>query len=283
MNPGSTPDAIELELKFAVRNVEVEAVEAALPAGAKRLHTRVLANQYFDTDDGLLHRQGVAIRIRSVDDTHEMTAKIREPDEGGLSRRQEWNLPLTEPKLDWDQLHALPLPRPVLDSVRSRGLRVVFENTLRRTDWQVLWDTCEAIVSLDLGEVATPRGASPVSEIEIEWLSGAVPDLIALGCALSDRLPSFMAVISKAERGERLLRQAGPRQDPAPQDAKGWLYRLSRMLDPLAGPSPTEAVEALRSCADAASFARFAPIILAGELPNGLGRWMVERSLEEHP
>ena len=280
MNPESTPDAIEIELKFAVRDVEVDQVQAVLPSSAHCLHTRTLANRYFDTADGRLHASGVAIRTRSVESTHEMTVKIREPDEGGLTRRKEWNLPVAVPELDRDQLMQLPLPNLVRDLVQTDRLQVAFENTLRRTDWRVQWGACDAMVSLDLGEVRTKDSQSLVSEIEIESLAGPVSDLIDLGLEIADRLPCFMGVISKAERGERLLRHADPQADDDPTTETGWLYRMSRMLDPLAGPSPKEAIRALAHCAPEAVVARFEPLLSQGLLPPGLGRWMLLRSLE---
>ena len=96
MNRVSTPDTIELELKLGLRDCDPSKVSDALYCVLGRViprRTNLLQNLYFD-HKGLLHRAGVAIRTRSVNGAHEMTVKIREPDEGGLSQRREWNFPI---------------------------------------------------------------------------------------------------------------------------------------------------------------------------------------------
>ena len=281
MNPRSTPDAIELELKFGVRDVGVSHVEAALPAALKPLHTRWLQNTYFDTVAGDLHRMGIAIRTRTVDSDHEMTVKIREPDEGGLSRRQEWNLPISQAALDVQQLQQLPLPQNVHALIQDQALQPVFINQFHRTDWQVCTASTELMLSLDLGFVMADEVRSPVSELELELVQGSVDALVQFGCELASHLPSYLAVISKAERGEWLLRGGSPLDDPDPKDRLSWLARLSRMLDPLAGPNPSEAVRALTACQDMAAIAQFSEPLAAGQVPLGLAPWMVEFSLQD--
>lgn len=281
MNPRSTPDAIELELKFGVRDLTVPHVSDALQLGREPLHTRWLQNIYYDTAEGTLHRMGVAIRTRAIDRQHEMTVKIREPDEGGLSRRQEWNLHVDSAALDRQQLLALPLPASVLALIDQDHLKPVFLNQFHRTDWRITVGMTEVMVSLDRGEVTCDGHQSPVSEIELELITGRVDDLLQVGCALADQIPSYMAVISKAERGEWLLRGGSPVSEPDPETVRGWLYRLSRMLDPLSGPNPAEAVRALVACQDPVAIDTFSGALMAGDLPPGLARWMVDLSLKD--
>jgi len=281
MNPESTPDTIELELKIGLRDCNPTRVSTALFEALGQSvndHTALLSNEYFDCD-GLLHTHGVAIRIRSVDQTHEMTVKIREPDEGGLSQRREWNFPLVTPELDYSRLEQLPLPEPITDCVQKRKLVVVFQNTFERTDWRIVHKGCELMMSLDLGSVRVDKQESVVSELELELISGDVDALVDLGCEISDRLPSYMAVISKAERGDRLIRNAHPMQDCEPVTRCEWLHWLSRALDPLSGPAPHEALRAL----NALGYAEKSEIlseIKQGDLPHGLTRWMILESLE---
>lgn len=283
MNCEATPDGIEIELKLGVRDVDVARVGAALPDRADARGSRSLQNLYYDTPDGRLHRLGVAIRTRSVDGVHEMTVKQRRPDEGGLTERREWNVPLSSPQLDLETCLALPLP-PEVQALLSQGaLEVVFENRFMRTDWQLALGETVAMLSLDLGSVQTAHGGSVVSELELELVSGQRADLIALGMDLADQLPAYLAVISKAERGDRLLRGKPPQQDPLPTHRAGWVRRLSRLLDPLAGPAPVEAVAALRAIEDGEAWERFAKPLAAGQLPPGLARWMWTVSMEDHP
>ncbi|MDP5344373.1 MAG: hypothetical protein NWR98_07275, partial [Litorivicinaceae bacterium] len=112
-------------------------------------------------------------------------------------------------------------------------------------------------------------------ELEREWHAGPLDRLLWLGMQLADQIPAYMAVVSKAERGERLIRAESPVFDPFPTTRLGWINRLSRMLDPLSGPSPQEAIRALDAIGDPVT-RRWRPAVERGEIPTGLGRWMIE-------
>ena len=282
MNRESTPDTIERELKLGLRDCDSISVSSALrnllgrePTGT----TRLLVNRYYDLS-GQLHKAGVAIRTRSIIDQHEMTVKIREPDEGGLTQRSEWNFPIDEPALDYALLKTVDLPVAVIKLIDDGALDVVFENAFQRTDWRVSLDGCDVMVSLDLGSVCVAEKTSPVSELELELIAGDIEPLVELSCLLANCLPSFMAVISKAERGDRLIRAADPMQDPPPVSETDWLHWLSRALDPLSGPSPDQAVRALLAIADDEAISTFRASLQDGGLPLGLARWMIRQSLE---
>ena len=282
MNRASTPDTIELELKLGLRDCDPSRVSDALYFVLGRViprQTDMLQNVYFD-HKGLLHRAGVAIRTRSVNGSHEMTVKMREPDEGSLSQRREWNFPIDTSSLDYAHLESLDLPVSVVPVIQDRSLDVVFQNAFERTDWRVTEDNCDVTISLDLGSVRVDRRESKVSELELELLSGDVEQLIALGCEVSERLPAFMGVISKAERGDRLIRNADPMDDPTPTSKGHWLHWLSRALDPLSGPAPDEAIRALQAVDDQEAIARYYNGLKRGDLPKGLACWMIVQSLE---
>ena len=282
MKRASTPDTIELELKLGLRDCDPSRVSDALYSVLGRMiprHTAVLQNVYFDYK-GLLHRAGVAIRTRSVNGSHEMTVKMREPDERGLSQRREWNFPIDTPSLDYARLEGLDLPVSVVSVIQARLLEVVFENAFERTDWHVTEANCDVMVSLDLGSVQVDGRASQVSELELELLSGDIDQLIRLGCEVADRLPAFMGVMSKAERGDRLIREADPMAEPIPVTREQWLHWLSRALDPLSGPAPDEAVRALESIGDQQAISIYRDSLRRGDLPKGLARWMIMQSLE---
>lgn len=281
MNLVSTPEAIEIELKFGLRDCGVDRISLALEdllqcdIGAQ---TDTLKNAYYDYR-GVLHKHGVAIRTRSVGNRHEMTVKVRHVVESGLSRREERNIRILEPALDYDALDELPLPDPVITVIKNRSLNPVFENVFVRTDWRIGYAECDFMLSLDKGSVRVGSRESPVSEIELELISGDENRMIEFGCELADLLPSFMAVISKAERGDRLIRSAHPMRDLRPRQKGDWLYWLSRALDPLSGPAPDQAYLALKALGEPEALAAFGEPIARSELPLGLARWMVELSL----
>ena len=282
MNPASTPETIELELKFGLRDCGIDRIPLVLK---DLLRYDILAkpdtlkNAYYDYR-GVLHKHGVAIRTRSVGNRHEMTVKVLQPIESGLSRRKEWNMMISGPVLDYVALDALPLPDPVSTVIKNRLLDPIFENIFERTDWRISHPDCDLMLSLDRGSVRVGTLESPVSELELELISGDENRMIELGCQLADSLPSFMAVISKAERGNRLIRSAHPMKDLKPRQRGDWLNWLSRALDPLSGPASDEAFLALEALDEPEALAIFGEPVAHGELPLGLARWMVELSLE---
>ena len=282
MNPASTPETIELELKFGLRDCGIDRISLVLKDLLQydiHAQTDTLENAYYDYQ-GVLHKHGVAIRTRSVGNRHEMTVKVLQPIESGLSRRKEWNMMISGPVLDYVALDALPLPNPVSTVIKNRLLDPIFENIFERTDWRVSHPDCDLMLSLDKGSVRVGTLESPVSELELELISGDENRMIELGCQLADSLPSFMAVISKAERGDRLIRSAHPMKDPKPRQRGDWLNWLSRALDPLSGPASDEAFLALEALDEPEALAIFGEPVAHGELPLGLARWMVELSLE---
>ncbi len=282
MNLTSTPETIELELKFGLRDCGIDRISLVLTDLLQHdIHARTdtLKNAYYDYQ-GVLYEHGVAIRTRSVGNRHEMTVKVRQAIESGLSRRKEWNMIISGPVLDYSALDALALPDPVSAVIKNRLLDPIFENVFERTDWRVLHSDCDLMLSLDKGSVRVGSLESPVSELELELISGDENRMIEFGCQLADSLPSFMAVISKAERGDRLIRSAHPMQDLKPCQRGDWLNWLSRALDPLSGPASDEAYLALEALGEPGALAIFGEPVAQGELPLGLARWMVELSLE---
>jgi inorganic triphosphatase YgiF len=286
MNFPLTPDPIEMELKLGLREITPRQVDlhlSSLEPTVQKAGTSLLENQYFDTPDSLLYALGVALRTRFKKGSYEMTVKIKKPDQGAVSIRQEWNIALPSSVLDYEQLLALPLPELALETIEKRRLGPSFMNKFERTDWCVTLEDTTTIVSLDMGLVKSGNRSSPMFELELELMEGEVDLLVDLGLRLSDKLPSFMAVISKVERGERILRDQAPILDIHPTDRLGWLHRLSRALDPLSGPNPLVAFEALVECGDPIALASFGEPLARGELPFGLARWMVMYSLEICP
>ena len=124
MNPASTPETIELELKFGLRDCGIDRISLVLKDLLQydiHAQTDTLENAYYDYQ-GVLHEHGVAIRTRSVGNRHEMTVKVRQAIESGLSRRKEWNMMISKPVLDYGALDELLLPDPVRTVIKNRSL-----------------------------------------------------------------------------------------------------------------------------------------------------------------
>nr|MDT0252975.1 CYTH domain-containing protein [Endozoicomonas sp.] len=173
--------------------------------GAQLPETRHLGNTYFDTADLRLNQARVALRIRAVNGQFIQTLKTRGESINGLTRRGEWEWPLTSLVLDAAPLAAV-WPDELKD-VAVESLKPVFTTDFDRTRWILHWQNPSARVevALDEGRVSARGRTRPICELELELLDG---DERALA-AIARELPSFFDLqpldTSKAERGFELL------------------------------------------------------------------------------
>ncbi|HEY6511490.1 MAG TPA: CHAD domain-containing protein [Burkholderiaceae bacterium] len=200
----------ELELKFRGPDGALASLHDALRAhGAtsQRLQAR-----YFDTADGQLARQRVALRLRkegrlwlqavkAAGDgaVHRLEHEVRVPTRAG-------RMPAIDPHrhdgsdagraLD-AALHATPgaalIERHATDVVR---LRCMVHDAVGS----------EVEVALDTGHVSASGRSLPLLELELEHKAGPVQGLFDLAAAWVEHGGLWLCTISKAERGERLLR-----------------------------------------------------------------------------
>jgi inorganic triphosphatase YgiF len=213
---------IELKLRLPV------AFAAAVPrhplvmsAKRARARTEVLAATYFDTPDGRLAREGVALRIRRAGRRFVQTLKGPATDEagGGLAARAEYEWPLAPgsrlPPLDLAAIAATPFGKCVAKAAGKADFGPRFVTDFRRTTIPLAFpDATSALLCVDVGEAralapAPRRGA--FCEVEIELESGDPARLFELALALADDLPLAIEARSKAERGYALVAGSTPR------------------------------------------------------------------------
>ncbi|MFZ5826636.1 MAG: CYTH domain-containing protein [Bacillota bacterium] len=115
---------------------------AGLPLGPGTAHA--LRDVYYDTPEGTLARAGAGLRLRVQDGARHVTLKIDRSRDGALSRREEFEEPLTQERLDrvlshvCDQIGSGPFPLqafaagercgplvPILDVVTARLTRPI--------------------------------------------------------------------------------------------------------------------------------------------------------------
>jgi triphosphatase len=207
--------------------------EAQAALGALAPDRRSLATVYFDTPRQDLRRAGVALRLRRDGKRWLQTLKAEGAAHAGLAARAEWEMPVRG--------RALEPARFPLDEVRrstgvdlerlARRLRPAFETRFTRRAGLVDLDGAgKAELALDRGLIIAGRRREPISEVELELVSGDSKALLRF----AERLGLPLAYESKAERGYRLAagRAAGPRSwrmpplapDARPADAFGALF-----------------------------------------------------------
>jgi len=166
----------------------------------QRLHTL-----YFDTPDGALVREGIALRVRRVGRQWVQTVKGGGGALGGLHRREE-----TEALVGGPRPERAKVPASLLDGALGRGatwerLGVVFEtrfDRLARTVHMTSGTTVE--VAFDRGSVIAGDCEAPICEVELELKSGATTELLALARAVV-REGGWLDDTSKAARGYGLV------------------------------------------------------------------------------
>lgn len=218
-----TPHPVEIELKLALPPSQV-------PAFLKRMARRrtlqgtgsapvrqALLTRYYDTPEFALSARGVALRVRRVGRRWLQTLKTEGERQGGLSRRVEFEMPVSRAAPDWNRFPSEA--RAFVPEALRAQLVPVFETRFHRTTWLIAGKGGAQIeVALDVGEAVARQDAStgernqPICEIELELKSGRPDALFALAldwAAVFDCLPFDL---SKAERGVRLAHgvETGP-------------------------------------------------------------------------
>ena len=205
--------AKEIELKLRVRQADFKLLEAQMqqlkaePQGVRRLE-----NTYFDTPDLHLNQAKAALRLRFNTQGWVQTLKTSGATLGALSERGEWEMPLPEGKLNL----AL-FPEGLINPVLQNQLTEKFSTHFTRQTW-VYKDTTStppAIIEIaaDQGEASLPikkeqatSSADTFSELELELKQGEPTSLFKLANHLAANLVVHLGVLSKAERGLRLLK-----------------------------------------------------------------------------
>ncbi len=216
----------ELELKFGVPAAALESLRSALRArGASRLR---LQARYHDTADGLLASHLIALRLRL--EGRRWVQTLKAPGDGSVHRLEhEVAVPL---RPGGQQAPALDIRRHQ-GSAAGKALEAALGCELgdapggapaaappaalverHATDiWRLhclLQDAAgtQIEVALDTGTASAGPHSVPIAELELEHKGGPVQGLFDLAAAWVAHGGLWLSTISKAERGERLLRGA---------------------------------------------------------------------------
>jgi adenylate cyclase len=210
--------AEEIEIKlFLPESARRAFLRHPLLAGAEKLGTRKLVNVYFDTPDLALHRHAIELRTRKEGRRWLQTVKWAGTGSGGVSVRPEWERPY-DGRFDFSEVGDAQVRRLLewhrIESHRAR----VFETHFSRTTWRLApAPETSVLLMLDRGLIKAGGASEEISEIELKLERGDTAALFDLALALAATLPLQPAILSKAERGYRLLQGAQP--EPVKADA----------------------------------------------------------------
>ncbi len=201
--------------------------------------TAYLSNTYYDTDDLLLSRRRMGLRVRTDGESIEQTIKTAGKVSGGLHSRPEYNIALTQAEPD------LHLFAPELfeadDDIQAlnSALKPLFTTHVTRECFDLQYpDGTEIELVFDAGEVSGNERTEAISELELELKAGNIAHLFALAARLSQSLACRFGAESKAARGYRLVQAKGRKKlkelDFVPLEGaelaeQGFLFALERL------------------------------------------------------
>ena len=195
----------EVELKLELPPGEVDSFRNSPVLGDPRRRPVEQHTTYFDTVKGALRKAGYSLRLRRKGRAFLQTVKHRGVDSGGFSSRAEWEKKLDSAELDFEALKGTPVGKLLSKRDMQRRLCPVSETKVRRTTWLVERDSSEVELILDEGKVIAGGAEVPICEVELELKRGSRSELFAMAQELGGGLRLRMGVVSKSERGFRLL------------------------------------------------------------------------------
>jgi triphosphatase len=199
----------ELELKVELARAAWEGLLEnpalrTLADGVTR--TQELTSVYFDTEDCILRRHGMSLRLRGMENGWRQTLKAETSVRGGVSNPVE---------IEADLHAAEPDPRavegPAGETLRALigrdALRPLFQTVVRRSSRRLsLPDGGAVELALDEGHIHAGDATAELAEAELELLAGDASTLLAAAEGLLAGAEFRFGSESKAERGYRLLR-----------------------------------------------------------------------------
>ncbi len=188
---------VELKLEISIGNVETLLSAGLLPAPGSPVSQHSV---YFDTPDNALFAAGFTLRIRTAGDSRIQTIKASGSG-ASIFARSEWETPVSDDRPIID--HSNPLLSEFGGSVKN--VEPKFTVAIERQTWIVVENGSTIEVALDKGNVRAVDRLTPIMELELELKDGRAEDLFVFARKIEAVVPIAFGVLSKAERGFRLL------------------------------------------------------------------------------
>jgi inorganic triphosphatase YgiF len=199
--------AVETELKLRIAPEQLAKLKRHALLKVNQLTrpvTRRLYNIYYDTPKLELHKSGMALRLRRSGRQWLQTLKGDGSVQGGLHQRNEWEMPVSGPVLDFTQPQAAKWDAHLPYKMRKK-LQPLFITDFSRNSRMLTWQGAQIELCMDQGEISTENQRVPLCELELELKSGEPQQLFGLALAILDIVPFELESISKAEQGFHLM------------------------------------------------------------------------------
>lgn len=192
----------EIELKL---EVDRDGADALWRGRGGAGQTRHLLATYYDTPDSALRDHGLSFRVRRAGDMFVQTVKVARRPGAGLFDRAEWERLLDGDEPDLSVIDDAGLRDALRHADDWANLHPAFTVDVERMIWRIDGDDGEAEVVLDIGKVVAGGQERSFHELELELKDGSSHTLFRLARELAAMAPMRVGVLTKAERGYRLL------------------------------------------------------------------------------
>ncbi|MET0249192.1 MAG: CHAD domain-containing protein [Sphingobium sp.] len=198
--------AFEIELKLQFDAVDLPALKLATSFENAEPQVQALVATYFDTPDKDLRKAGYCLRVRREDEAYVQTVKAEGAASAGLFVRPEWERPVADGNPVVDRHDPLAT---VLGVEALAALAPAFTTHVTRRSHVVRQGESVVHCALDTGMVRAGDREAALGEIELELEAGDPATLFAMARRLNEAAPLRLGLLSKSERGYRLLDEAG--------------------------------------------------------------------------
>jgi triphosphatase len=201
----------EIEIKFRTDAAGLaRLLDAPLLKTANDLQTENLKATYFDTPSHALRKRGIILRIRKSGDAVPVLG-MKAPGaacDGPFHRREvEVNSPSLKPNL---ALFNKTTEKFLTRIIGDQPLAVKFKMEFKRQSGLVTAGSSVVEIALDQGQISGGKQRVPLTEVELELVSGNKADLIDMAMRLAEDFPLRLDFVSKAEKGFRALLEEKP-------------------------------------------------------------------------
>lgn len=202
--------AVEVELKLEFEPAAAcRLISSPILARGDRKDEAQLST-YFDTPDHRLRANGYSLRIRRSGGHLTQTLKADVPG-AGLFSRSEWQQDVSAETPQLDGTHgslAQSIEAEVIGSLHPQ-----FVTDICRSSGVIAASNSQVTFAIDIGQVMANGRTEQICELELELLDGSASGLFDLARDINAGIPLRLGVLSKAERGYRLIdsrSEAGP-------------------------------------------------------------------------
>ena len=164
---------------------------------------------YFDTEDLLLSKNNIAVRVRSEGSHYFATLKANGKQKDGLFTRDEINVPVSDEssfmELDPTIFKGSEPGDALIKIADGRKLTNLMEMRFLRRKKRISYSGSIMELALDSGSIITDKGEVPIMEMEIELFAGEPESIQSLGQKLAKQYNLNTKETSKFKDGLDLL------------------------------------------------------------------------------